>query len=102
LGTTLVSLPTGRIDLYPDGTVYADLRDLTANPLVLDRDLLQALPPAVKKTCESLQLQNQAVGVQTRLVILVKGEPGSPPDVFWDGKVWLKDAKVNAGLDLNK
>jgi hypothetical protein len=103
--SSYLSLGRGTVDLVPAdapagaGGFYADLADFQGYPLFPDDDLLKALPPALKSFLASLQLKAPGV-VKTRLVVAHDGEPGSPPDVFWDGQLWLRDARLHVGVPL--
>jgi hypothetical protein len=98
-GNSRVQVPRGKVWIYPDGSFYADLVDLEANPLMPDADLRHALPGPLKKPWETLNLQGP-FALRTRLIVSQKGQPGMRPDVYWDGKMWLREAKVQAGLPL--
>jgi hypothetical protein len=99
-----VSVGQGTVDLAPgdvgpSGAFYADLTDLRCDPLFPDDDLLKASPAPLKGLLEALKLRDP-VALKTRLVITQNGESGSPPDIFWDGLVGLRDAKLQAGVEL--
>jgi hypothetical protein len=40
--------------------------------------------------------------LKTRLVVAQGAEPGSLPDIYWDGQGWLKDADFFTGLEWKK
>ena len=58
---------------------------------------MRALPKPLKSFVGSLQLKSP-VDIKTRLVILQKPEPGSPPDIGWDGRARLTNAQFTAGV----
>jgi hypothetical protein len=98
-GESRVQLPLAKVKLHPDGSYYADLTDLQANPLLPDDDLLRALPAPLQKPWEALRLQGP-FALKTQLIVSQKGKPGVKPDIFWDGEIWLRDARMQVGLPL--
>src|SRR5262249_47968415 len=54
------------------------------------------------QTVFDLMDQNHPVALRTRLVIAQKEEPGSPPDMFWDGMLWVFDTTFKLGLNVEK
>jgi hypothetical protein len=98
---SLLSIDRGTVDLYPRGGFYVELNDLRANPMLADPDLLTALPQALRTTAEAINLKGQPFAMQTKMVVSASGEPGTPPEIFWDGQLWVQDADLKAGIDLN-
>jgi len=94
-----VSLTTGAVDLAPGGAFHADLADLQGYPLFPDADLLKAMPDTMKDLVLGLKLQDPAV-VRTRLVVTQDGKIGSLPVVWWQGQMWLRDARLQAGVEF--
>jgi hypothetical protein len=95
-----MELPEGTIDLLPASGYYAMLRKFQADPLVLDDEMLEAMPETGRKALQALHLKEQPLTVQTNLVIAQKGETGQPPEVWWDGVCTLKEAVLHLGLKL--
>lgn len=100
-GASRLEIPHGKVEVYPNGSFYADLEDLQANPLIPDEDLRRALPAPLRRPWETFKLQGP-FGLKTRLIVCQKGQPGIKPDIFWDGKIWLRDARLLVGLPLEK
>jgi hypothetical protein len=101
-GDTLLSLGTGNVDLHPPLGYYADLTDLQARDLVLDEDLLAALPAKLQEAARSLKLHDQCQ-VKSRLIVSQAAEPGSRPDIYWrDCQVWFNNATLTAGVELSR
>jgi hypothetical protein len=96
---SMVRLPRGEVRLCPGGGLFVDLSDFQADPLVPDPEFLRALPQGLKTTCECLDVHDP-LKVQTRLVVSLAGVPGSLPDIYWDGKLWLRDASLRVGLPV--
>jgi len=96
-GQTRVTLDSGTVDLHRGGGHYTDLAQLHAEALVLDEDLLRALPKTLRGGAAAVQLAGQ-VQLKTRLVVAQAGE-GALPDIFWDGQLWFQDAKLSTGID---
>lgn len=104
-GPTRWYLENGSVDFHPGGALYAELPELQAEHLRLDRDLIAAMPLKMRDATASLRC-NDSLRLKTRLVVAVEGEgPGGSaalPDVFWDGQIWLNDAALTVGLDLQR
>jgi len=94
---TRIALEYGKVDLHRGGGHFTDLTELTADALVIDDDLMGALPKELRNGAATLKLQGP-VQLKTRLVVSVRAEPGSVPDIFWDGTALLKNAKFATGL----
>ncbi|MCI0459634.1 MAG: hypothetical protein L0Z62_22010 [Gemmataceae bacterium] len=97
-GATRLSLDKGTVELYANGGYFADLTDLRGNPVLPDSDLLTALPEALRSACQGVNLKDP-FAVRTRLVVAQAPETGSPTDIYWDGQLWLRDAKLQIGVD---
>jgi hypothetical protein len=95
-----IRLGQGFVDLAPGSSgFYADLADLEGYPLLPDADLLKAMPDEMKTFVEVLKLQDPVV-LKTRLVVSQDGESVIPPVIYWEGRAWLRDAKVQTGVEL--
>jgi hypothetical protein len=100
-GGTRVYVPRGEVALYASGGLFADLPELRADPVFPNQDFLKALPAALKTLCESLELRAEdALDLKTRLVVSLPGEPGSKPDIYWNGVLGLHDASVSVGVPV--
>jgi hypothetical protein len=96
---TRLSLEKGVVDLYANGGFYADLADLRGNPVVPDEEFLTALPEGLRASADGVKLRDP-FAIRTRLVIAQAGDPGSLPDMYWDGQMWVRDAKLELGVDV--
>jgi hypothetical protein len=94
-----LSLERGVVDLYGPGGFYADLTDLGGNPVVPDQELLAAVPDGLRSLISGVGLRDP-FAVRTRLVIAQSPDAGSLPDAYWDGQLWVRDAKLQLGADL--
>ncbi|MCI0683886.1 MAG: AsmA-like C-terminal region-containing protein [Gemmataceae bacterium] len=94
-------LEKGTVEVHPGGAFYADLPDLQAEQLLLDRDLLGAFPPKLRAAAAALRLRDP-LRVKTRLVIADSGGPDTLPDVYWDGQAWLTEATLTVGLECSR
>jgi hypothetical protein len=90
-------LADGKMKVYPQGVIFAKIPDLQVTHLVPDAAFRNALPPGMKKACDGLQL-NDPLDLQTLLVVALSGEPGSMPQLYWDGQLSLADASIQAGV----
>src|SRR5262249_29477771 len=96
---SVVSLRKGDVRLYPDGGLYVVLNDLQGNPVVPTAEFLDALPESLKSGCTSLKLKDP-FALTTDLVVSLSGVPGSQPDVYWDGQLWMRNASLEAGVPI--
>jgi hypothetical protein len=95
-----VCLTKGTVDLSPGGGFYADLVEIQGNPVYLNDGFVQALPAKVQSVFDLVDQRNP-VALRTRLVIAQKEEPGSIPDTFWDGLLWVRDTTLKLGLNVD-
>jgi hypothetical protein len=92
-----INLAKGTVDLDPGGGYYADLKDFQAY-LLPDEDFLAALPDKLKAACEALKLHDPLT-LKSWVVVSQSSQPGSRPQIFWDGQAWLDKAKLQTGLE---
>lgn len=82
------------------GGYWAELKNLHAERLRLDDDLIAALPRKLKTTAHALKLDGP-LRLETHLVVRQLPEPGSSPDVYWDGTLALEGASLQTGFELS-
>jgi hypothetical protein len=99
-GDSRVSIAHGTVDLSPRGAFWALLEDVRANPLVPDADFVAALPKTLKAGVTALKLTDPFALQARRVVVALDDEPGSRPDVYWEGQMWLEKARLNLGVDV--
>jgi hypothetical protein len=99
-GVTQLTFDAGQVYLKAGGDVFVNLTNLVANPLTVDEDFLRALPPALRKACETLHLQSR-LSLRTNITVDVPGSH-EPPYVYWDGGIRLQDAILNAGVQADQ
>ena len=95
----MIALDTGTVDLNPRGGYYAKLFDVQVNGLRLDEEFTEALPKKLQDAAKMLQLQNP-LRLKTQVVIAQPPETGKPPDIYWDGQLWMYEAKFTTGLEF--
>jgi len=98
---TLVRIDRGHVDLHAGGGFYAEIPEIDVKSLRVDDDLLGALPPPVQGFVRGLG-SNDAVDLKTRVVAAQASEPGSQPDLYWDGQLSCKKATLRAGIELTE
>ncbi len=97
---TRLGLKKGVVDLTANGGFYADLTELEGMPVVPDDDLLAALPEAMRDAAKGVGLRDPFLA-RTRLVVAQGGEAASLPEMYWDGQLWVHDAKLQLGVDVD-
>jgi uncharacterized protein involved in outer membrane biogenesis len=97
---SLLRIDRGGIDLHAGGGFYADLPEIEVRDLKADEQLMEALPPAVQGFARSLG-SDDAFDLKTKLVVAQASDPGSQPDLYWDGQLWCRNATLRPGLELN-
>jgi hypothetical protein len=88
------------VDLRAGGGYHADLRNVDIDNLVLDPDLLKALPEALRRGCESLRCSSP-IRSKARIVIDQPSEPGTRPDIYWNAEAWIKNAEMFVGVPVD-
>jgi hypothetical protein len=103
---TRMSITQGSVDLFKERGFYVELKNLIANPLFTDLELMRALPQGLRQFAKSVNLENQVVAIKaTNLIVSKAPDPSKPtdsmPEIFWDGVMWLRDAELAAGVELH-
>jgi hypothetical protein len=98
-GRSVLHLKEGRIFLNPEGGIWADIASLRGEPLVLEGEMLDALPPVLRRACESVRLRDP-LQLSTRLVIATTKDNHANPDIWWEGKLAVRDAQLQFGVPL--
>ena len=95
-----ISLDRASVDIDTRGGYYADLTDLCLSDFHLDDEFIRALPKGkLQESAKSLKIV-EPIKVATRLVIAQPPETGKAPEIYWDGKAWLRDARFTAGMEF--
>ena len=97
---TRIRLDHGLVKLFPGGGYFADLPELIVHNLYVDETLIRALPKMLQGTAASMQLKDPVI-LKSRVVVSQGAEPGSLPDLGWDGLLWLKNATLTAGIEFS-
>jgi hypothetical protein len=95
-GTGMLTLREGNVRTFPGGGHRVELGGLTGYRLVLDKDLVAALPPALQKACAAISLPDPFM-LKTDLVVQILDEAHGP-DTYWDGILILDRAHVGVGV----
>jgi hypothetical protein len=99
-GDTVLSIGRGKVYLKPSGGFWAKLSDLGGTPIVPDDELIQALPPVLRKAATSLGIKDP-LNLQTQLVIDMPSEPNLPAVLYWDGGIAVNNARLNLGVPVS-
>jgi hypothetical protein len=83
----------------PMSGVIVNLANLAANPVIPDGSFREALPPALGKAVDALDLRD-ALAMRTDLVIDIPVDERAPPYIYWDGYVDLYEANLHPGVSL--
>src|SRR5262245_22067738 len=94
-------LDKGSVELHGNGAIYANLPELQADHLLLDEELIAALPPRLRDAVSSLRCHDP-LRLKTQLIVSDSGAPDALPDVYWDGQVWLDNAALTVGIDFKR
>jgi hypothetical protein len=101
-GATNLSLDRGDIYLKPGGGFYARLTELRGNPVFLDDDFVNALPPTLHKLARALHIREPLGMTGKQLIVDMPPEPNMPPVIYWDGGLALRGATLQVGVDLER
>ena len=110
-GASRFAVADGRVLL--NGPLHADLRNLTAKPLVFDPDLRAALPAKARAGLDAVNPRGPMELSLTQVVVSLPAAPPEPatitargqapadpsPTVYWNGELKLLGAALDAGLD---
>jgi hypothetical protein len=96
-GKSVVKLEKGKFFCKPEGGVWGEISKLQGRLLLPDADLLRALPPVLRKTCETLEIKDP-VTFESNLTVATAPGNVTSPDIYWDGKIGLQDASVKTGV----
>jgi hypothetical protein len=95
----MIALDNASVDLNPRGGYFAKLMDLHVQGLTLDSEFTQAMPKKLQDAAKAMQL-NDPLQIKTQVIIAQPPETGKPPDIYWDGQLWMYQAKFMAGLEF--
>ncbi len=97
-GDTQVRLD-GECRFLPDGRWVVQWNRVSADRVVVNRDLIEALPGAFGRALESTRFEGLLVldGTMT-----LRGEPQHPPRVTWNVRVDVADGRMQVGLPLEQ
>lgn len=95
-----ITLDHGRVDIDTRGGYYADLTDLKLTGFKLDDEFVRALPKGKLQDAAKALKMPEPVRIATRLVIAQPPETGKAPEIYWDGKGWMRDNRFNAGMEF--
>ena len=91
-GASQILLPATEILFRPGGGYWAELRDLRVTPLVVERELLHALPPGLRAACEGLELKGP-MSLYARKLVLDE-QPGLDPPYYLPPSSPAQDANI--------
>ncbi len=98
-GRSVLHLDKGRIFLNPEGGIWADIASLRGEPIVLDEEMLHALPPPLRRACETVRLRDP-IRLNTRLVVATTTNTNANPDIYWEGRLAVNDASLHLGVPV--
>jgi hypothetical protein len=98
-GDCTITLREADVALQSKGGYRADLHQLRADRLIVDRELLDALPGMVRQAFGTLQ-PDRPVRVVTDLILL-EDAPGLKK-YHWDGSVAFADTRLQCGLEASE
>jgi hypothetical protein len=99
-GPASLSMRSGVVQLKQGGGFQGWFEGIHGVGLVPDADLLRALPPTLGKALEPLHL-SRPLEVMTSLTVDVPRE-GDRARVWWDGAAALRDAMLQAGVQMSE
>lgn len=100
-GAALLQVAGGGVQLR-DGGYWADLNGITAEPLPIDADLVQALPQALQSICRAIEPRG-TLGVRLDHLVIDQPPhlpgPAGPPVFYWKGQLGFNDAAWRTGVE---
>ncbi len=94
----IFALDRGTVDIDTRGGYYADLADLRIGGFQIDSEFVHALPKGKLQDAAAALKLKDPVRIATRLVVAQPPETGKAPEIYWDGKAWMYDARFTTGL----
>jgi hypothetical protein len=98
-GAARLSIDQGTVDVSPRGAYYVVLDDVWADPVVPDRDFVEALPQKLGVAVTALKLHNPFKLWARKVVVSQDEVPGSRPSLWWEGQMHLDHAHAFLGVD---
>ncbi|MBN1395545.1 MAG: AsmA-like C-terminal domain-containing protein [Pirellulales bacterium] len=86
----------GHCDFQPEGRWQARFDRFSVDRLRVDRELVQALPPKLKKAAAALN-PTGPINLGGSLDVRRSGRPGEPPELQWDATVGLQRNGLQCG-----
>ena len=86
----------GYCEFQPDGRWHTRFDDLSIDRLTVDRELLLAMPPRLKKAATSLNLTG-SLNLRGNFDMWRRGSPPEPLDMRWNVRVGLQQAGIRSG-----
>lgn len=96
-GNTVLAIDEAKAYLKPEGGYWVDLVFLRGAPIVLDDDLLHAVPPVLSKACKTLRIKDP-ISLKTHLTVDAGPKEEEVPVIFWDGEVAIRNATLFSGV----
>jgi hypothetical protein len=95
-----LGLNAAEVRFYDDGRVWANLGQIDASPLVVDEELIAALPRGLRSGVKEMNLRGPADLSMKHMVVLTPAstETNLDPEVFWKGELRLAGASFDAGV----
>ena len=86
----------GWCEFQPDGRWHTRFDDLTIDRLAVDRELLQAMPPRLKKATTALN-PTGPINLRGSFDMWRNGSPPEPLDMQWNVRLGLQQAGMHCG-----
>jgi AsmA-like C-terminal region len=99
-GAAKLGLSAAEVRFCEDGRVWANIGQMDLAPLVVDAQLLAALPRGLREGARELNLRGPAELKVQHMVVLTPpaAESNLDPEVFWKGELRLAGAAFDAGV----
>ncbi len=101
-GVSALALNAAEIRFYEDGRIWANLGKIDVAPLVVDDELIAALPRGLRRGVNEINLRGPAELSLKHMVLLTPRSdyPDSQldPEVYWNGEIKLDGAAFESGV----
>lgn len=95
-GQTTLAIDEAKAFLKPEGGYWVNVVFLHGSPILVDDDLLRAVPPFLAKACRTLRVKDP-ISLKSKLTVDV-GPDEHKPVIFWDGELGLNHVSLFSGV----
>ncbi|GIW80646.1 MAG: hypothetical protein KatS3mg105_2453 [Gemmatales bacterium] len=97
-GASALRIDEAKVYIKPHGGLWMNVLYLHGTPLVVDDELVSALPPKLAEICRTIEISGP-ITLRTLLTLDMKSK-NDWPVVFWDGEIKLQKSRLRLGIPV--